>query len=395
MLEVQGRNLFISDLYARSLDVMKDLRDSAIEKRNGPKSVPRFSISETADLVGRSVTAIREAEKENRLPQVERKQSGRRIGYTLHEVNQMRALFGTIKWRQPTDPVSVIAVQNFKGGVGKSTISTHLAQYLVTQGYRVLLIDCDSQASSTSLFGYVPDLDVGEDDTIYPFLREIERPNLRYAIRTTHWDGLSLIPSNLRLYAAEYELAARVARGRTTLLDRLSQGVASVSEDYDVVILDPPPALGTISLSVMRAANALLIPVPPTVMDFASTTAFFAMLDETIIALEEQNLPVDLSWIRIVLSRADDQKSMQREIGALMRKVYGTTLCRAALRDSAEIDNASARLMTVYELDQPATSRETHNRALSHLNAVSLEIETEIRKTWPSQQQRLTDEAMI
>jgi chromosome partitioning protein len=86
---------------------------------------------------------------------------------------------------------------------------------------------------------------------------------------------------------------------------------------------------------------------------------------------------------------------MQREIGALMRKVYGTTLCRAALRDSAEIDNASARLMTVYELDQPATSRETHNRALSHLNAVSLEIETEIRKTWPSQQQRLTDEAMI
>src|SRR3546814_3201438 len=94
----------------------------------------------------------------------------------------MRGLFGTRPWRAATDPGCVIAVQNFKGGVGKSTLAVHLAQYLAIKGYRVALVDCDSQASATTLFGYVPDLDLTEDDTLYPFLREGERSSLDYAL---------------------------------------------------------------------------------------------------------------------------------------------------------------------------------------------------------------------
>ena len=385
----------VAELYNRSLDVLTSLRERAAAQRSGPKSLPRFSISTTADLVGRTSAAIREAEKEGRLPSNERTHSGRRIGYTLPQVNEMRAAFGTRPWHHPDDPVAVIAVQNFKGGVGKSTISVHLAQHLATKGYRVCLIDCDSQASSTSLFGYVPDLDLEESDTLYPFFREEEMSSLAYAVKATHWDGLYLIPSNLRLYAAEYELAARVSRGQPLLLDRLAQGIASISEAFDVVVLDPPPALGTISLSVMRAANALMIPTPPTVMDFASTTSFLAMLYETISTLNENGLPVALNWIRMVASRTDEQKSMQREILGLMRNLYGEAMLRSVLRDSAEIDNATARLMSVYELEQPVTSRETHNRALTHLNGVNNEIEIEIRKTWPSHAERLAKEGIL
>jgi chromosome partitioning protein len=385
----------VAELYNKSLDVLTSLRERAAAQRSGPKSLPRFSISTAADLVGRTSAAIREAEKEGRLPSNERTHSGRRIGYTLQQVNEMRAAFGTKPWRHPDDPVAVIAVQNFKGGVGKSTISVHLAQHLATKGYRVCLIDCDSQASSTSLFGYVPDLDLEESDTLYPFFREEEMSSLAYAVKATHWDGLYLIPSNLRLYAAEYELAARVSRGQPLLLDRLAQGIASISEAFDVVVLDPPPALGTISLSVMRAANALMIPTPPTVMDFASTTSFLAMLYETISTLNENGLPVALNWIKMVASRTDEQKSMQREILGLMRNLYGDSMLRSVLRDSAEIDNATARLMSVYELEQPVTSRETHNRALTHLNGVNNEIEIEIRKTWPSHAERLAKEGIL
>ncbi len=385
----------VAELYNRSLDVMTSLRERAAEQRSGPKSLPRFPISAASELVGRTSAAIREAEKEGRLPSNERTKSGRRIGYTLQEVNAMRAAFGTRPWRQPEDPIAVIAVQNFKGGVGKSTISVHLAQHLATKGYRVCLIDCDSQASSTSLFGYVPDLDLQESDTLYPFFREEEMSSLAYAVKPTHWDGLYLIPSNLRLYAAEYELAARVSRGQPLLLDRLAQGIASIADEFDVVILDPPPALGTISLSVMRAANALMIPTPPTVMDFASTTSFLAMLYETIATLDETGLPIALNWIRMVASRTDEQKSMQREILSLMRKLYGESMLRSVLRDSAEIDNATARLMSVYELEHPVTSRETHHRALTHLNGVNNEIEIEIRKTWPSHAERLRKEGIL
>ena len=385
----------VAELYNKSLDVMTSLRERAAAQRSGPKSLPRFSISAAAELVGRTSAAIREAEKDGRLPSNERTNSGRRIGYTLQQVNEMRTAFGTRPWRDSEDPVAIIAVQNFKGGVGKSTISVHLAQHLATKGYRVCLIDCDSQASTTSLFGYVPDLDLDESDTLYPFFREEEMSSLAYAVKPTHWDGLYLIPANLRLYAAEYELAARVSRGQPLLLDRLSQGIASIADAFDIIILDPPPALGTISLSVMRAANALMIPTPPTVMDFASTTSFLAMLYETISTLNENGLPVALHWIKMVASRTDEQKSMQREILGLMRNLYGETMLRSVLRDSAEIDNATARLMSVYELEQPVTSRETHNRALTHLNGVNGEIEIEIRKTWPSHAERLAREGVL
>src|SRR3546814_626150 len=167
-----------------------------------------------------------------------RSKNNRRVGYTLGQLNDMRGTFGTRPWRQASDPCAIIAFQNFKGGVGKSTTAVHAAQNFAIKGYRVLLIDCDSQASATTLFGYVPDLDLSEDDTLYPFLREGERDTLEYAIRKTHFDGLDLIPANLHLFQSEYEIAARMARGQGILLNRLAQGIASVSELYDVVILD-------------------------------------------------------------------------------------------------------------------------------------------------------------
>lgn len=338
----------VAGLYTRSLGVLESVRSRGATDQPVIRHAPRFPITRAAELVGRTSAAIRDAEKDGRLPTVERTASGRRVGYALAEINQMREVFGTRPWRTAGDPLSVIAVQNFKGGVGKSTVASHLAQYLAIKGYRVCLIDCDSQGSSTALFGYVPDLDIEEGDTLYRYFRNPEMGGLAYAVRETHWDGLYLVPANLHLYSAEYELAARVARAEPNLLNRLAEGIASIGDHFDVVILDPPPALGTISLSVMRAANALLVPIPPTVIDFASTTSFFAMLHETMQTLEERQLPIDLRWLRLVITRADEQKSMQRELLGLMRNLFGDLLLRTVLKDSAEIDNASARLMTVY-----------------------------------------------
>jgi chromosome partitioning protein len=243
----------------------------------------------------------------------------------------MRGVFGTRPWRAPEDPCAIIAVQNFKGGVGKSTLSVHLAQYLAIQGYRVALIDCDSQASSTTLFGYVPDLDLNEDQTLYPFLREDDMRSLDYALLDTHFDGLKLVPANLRLFQSEYELAARMARGGGRLLDRLAQGIASIADQFDVVI-------------------------------------------------------------RIVASKVDENKSMHKELIALMRQVFGLAMIRTPMKDSAEIDNVTARLMTVYEVDSPMTSKSVRDRCLTYLNGVNEEILLEVRQTWPSHAERLRRE---
>jgi chromosome partitioning protein len=342
--------------------------------------------------VGRTPAAIREAEKDGRLPEPPRTETNRRVGYTLAQVNDMRGVFGTRPWRTAEDPCAVIAVQNFKGGVGKSTLSVHLAQYLAIQGYRVALIDCDSQASSTTLFGYVPDLDLTEAQTLYPFLREDDKRSLDYALLDTHFDGLKLIPANLHLFQSEYELAARMARGGGRLLDRLSQGIASIADQFDVIVLDPPPALGAISLSVLRAANALVIPAPPTVMDFSSTAAFLAMLDETLNELASRDLAPDLNFVRVVGSKVDENKSMQKELLALMRQVFGLAMIRTPMKDSAEIDNVTARLMTVYEMNSPMTSKSVRDRCLTYLDGVNQEILLDVRQTWPSHVERLRRE---
>lgn len=394
-IEEARKLVSVATLANRASSVLEKLRDAARSARADDRREPTFTITKAAELVGRTPAAIREAEKEGRLPEPARADNNRRERYTLAQLNEMRAVFGTRPYRSATDPCCIVAVQNFKGGVGKSTVAVHLAQYLAIRGYRVAVIDCDSQASATTLFGYVPDLDLEEEDTLYPFLREEERVSLDYALRKTHFDGLEIIPANLRLFQSEYELAARMARGSGGLLDRLRQGIDSISDRFDVIVMDPPPALGAISLSVLRAANALVVPVPPTVMDFSSTAAFLSMLDETIEQLAEQGLAPELQFLRFVASKVDEGKSMQKELLNLMRALFGQAMVRTPLKDSAEIDNATARLMTVYELDGPATSSQVRNRCLAYLDGVNQEVEVDIRSMWPSHQARLRKEGLV
>jgi chromosome partitioning protein len=393
-IEVEQDLVSVTALANRTSRVLEKLRDSARSARADERREPTFTIGHAAELVGRTTAAIRDAEKDGRLPAPVRSDNNRRERYTLAQLNDMRGVFGTRPYRDVDDPCCVVAIQNFKGGVGKSTLAVHLAQYLSIRGYRVALIDCDSQASATTLFGYVPDLDLSEGDTLYPFLREEERSSLEYALRKTHFDGLELIPANLRLFQSEYELAARMARGGEQLLDRLKQGIASISGRFDVVVIDPPPALGAISLSVLRAANSLVIPVPPTVMDFSSTAAFLSMLDETIEQLAGRGLAPELRFLRIVGSKVDENKSMQKELLKLMRTLFGHAMVRTPLKDSAEIDNATARLMTVYELNGPGMNSQVRNRCLAYLDGVNAEIEIDIRSMWPSHQARLRKEAL-
>ncbi len=369
-------------LDARATDVIERLRASVFQPNRTKVLDQTFTISKAAKMVGRSPEAIRQAESEGRLPAPRMTEQHRREGYSLEEVNRMRDVFGTRISRGPSDPPVIIAVQNFKGGVGKSTLTTHLAQYLALQGLRVLIADCDSQASTTSMFGFNPDLDVADEQTLLPFFIHGGAADLSYAVRPTNWPGIDLIPANLALYQAEYESAAKL-RGNAEALDRLRVGIEGIAERYDVVLLDPPPALGMISLGVLRAANALLIPTPPSTVDFASTAHFLRMILETLEVLQEHGLGQrGYHFLRVVATKVDEGKSAHVAIRQMMEGVFGAEMLRNALLDSAEIDNANVQLRTVYELAD--TSTQTHKRCRNNLDLLNGEIELLIRKAWPS-----------
>jgi chromosome partitioning protein len=374
-------------LYGKAMAVMARLREDAINRETGQKDGPRYALSRAAELAGCTTDDIRAAEADGRLPARGRLGNGHRTKYALAEIDAIRALFGTRPWRAPDQQPAIIACQNFKGGVGKSTISVHLAQYLAIQGYRVCLIDCDSQASATMMFGYVPDFDLDEDDTLYGYLHDDRGLGLAPRVRKTHFHGLDLVPANLKLYNLEYEIAAHMAQTRSfDIIDQIRQAVATIADNYDVIIMDPPPALGMISLGVLSAANALIVPMPPSIVDFSSTASFLDMLNTTTKALETMiSVRPVYNFVRLVTSKSDDSKSMHREIMQMSGQLFGTSMLASRLRDSAEIDNAISRLRTVYELERPITSYAVHRRCISQLNAVNAEIEGEIRQAWARQ----------
>jgi len=387
----------LGNLSDRASTVIERLRER-IYAPGAAKSLDlRFNVRKAADMVGRSDKLIRDAEADGRLPAPEKDpDTNRRTGYSLAQVNTMRDVFGTLPHRAPDDPAMVLAIQNFKGGVGKSTMVCHLAQYLALKGYRVCVIDCDSQASTTSMFGLNPDVDVDEDDdTLYPFFRHGGPDSLHYALRATYWPGIALIPANLGLYDAEYEFAARMARDSTFVLDRLRTGIESIKANFDVILMDPPPALGMLSLSVLRAANALVIPAPPNNIDFGSTAHFLKMMGATLEELSRAGGARDYAFVKILATKMNDSKSAHQAIKRMMEAVFPMDMMTAVLKDSAEIDNAAANLSTVYELTGPGTRTETHKRCRAYLDAVNSEIELLIRKTWPSHHASLRKEGLL
>ena len=96
-------------------------------------------------------------------------ESGRRLGYDIETVLTMRKVLGASPSRSPDDDAAIIAIQNFKGGVGKS-LSPATSPLPGGEGLSVLVIDCDSQATTTSIFGFNPDFDVSREHTLYPYL---------------------------------------------------------------------------------------------------------------------------------------------------------------------------------------------------------------------------------
>ncbi len=381
----------------RSSDIIERLRNQVYAPDARKTLNVRFNVKTAAEMVGRTEKSIREAEAAGHLNEPDKDpKSGRRTGYTLAQINDMRVHFGALPHRQPDEDPLVLAVQNFKGGVGKSTLVCHLAQYFALKGYRVCVIDCDSQASTTSIFGLNPDVDVDEDeDTLYPFFQHGGPGDLVYAMRATYWPNIALIPANLGLYDAEYEFAARMARENNFVLDRLRNGIATIKDRFDIILLDPPPALGMLSLSVLRAADALLIPAPPNNIDFGSTAHFLKMMSATLDQLAEAGGAREYAFVKIVATKMNDNKSAHGVIKRMMDAVFPEEMLNAVLKDSAEIDNATANLGTVYEIAGAGARTETHKRCRAYLDAVGREVELLIRKTWPSHHKSLEMEGLL
>ena len=378
----------LRDIRDRLTSLVKAIHEQNLHEEPGKLQPKYYSMREAADMVGRSYRAIRDAELAGQLPAPEVGENGRRLGYTLSDINRARDHFKTRLVRGEDEAPVRIAFANFKGGSCKTTSAVHAAQYLAQAGLRVLLVDCDPQGSATATLGYYPDGDIDPEDTLLPYL-EGERVSLEYAVRKTYWDSLDLVPANLYLFDAEYRIAAEAS----TALERLRVGLEGIEGSYDVIVMDPPPALGMLSLSVMHAANALIITTPAGTYDIFSTRSFADMLVDIAETLERKGVRVDYKFVKLMVTRLDENSESQTALVSILPDFLGPGVMNQMVRKSAALDRAGLHGRTIYEMTADKMPRRTWNRALNHFDRANEEILNMIRRTWPSHKRTLRDSA--
>ena len=148
----------------------------------------------------------------------------------------------------------VIAIANQKGGVGKTTTAINLAASLAVLEKKVLIIDADPQANTTSGLNFSPDND--QKRTLYEVL--IGDIDIRDTLIQTEIANLHMIPSHINLVGAEIEMLGDDNRESV-----LKNALAPLRDEYDYVIIDCSPSLGLITVNSLTAADSIIIPVQP------------------------------------------------------------------------------------------------------------------------------------
>ncbi|RWK90498.1 MAG: plasmid partitioning protein RepA [Mesorhizobium sp.] len=381
--------------HARQLSMQLQLLRERLFPPSSQKMLKTFTCGEAAQIVGVSDGYLRQLSLDGKGPSPAVSPTGRR-SYTLEQINELRKYMAAAKpkdaitylpWRRRGDKLQTIAVANFKGGSAKTTTSIYLAQHLALQGYRVLAVDLDPQASLSSMLGVQPEFDLEEGDTLYGAIRyDDKRRPLKDIIRKTYFAGLDLVPGNLELMEFEHETPTALMERKTTnseiFFRRVGVALAEVEAEYDIVVIDCPPQLGYLTLGAVCAATSLLITIHPQMVDVASMSQFLLMTADLLSVVRKAGGDLNHDFIRYVITRHEPHDGPQAQIVALLRSLFGDEVLAATVLKSTAIADAGLTKQTLYEIERGQVRRATFDRAIESLDAVNGEILDGIKRTW-------------
>ncbi|MBQ9661326.1 MAG: ParA family protein [Bacteroidales bacterium] len=220
----------------------------------------------------------------------------------------------------------VIAIANQKGGVGKTTTAINLAASLAVLEKKVLIIDADPQANTTSGLNFSPDNT--EQRTLYEVM--IGRIDIADALIQTEIAGLHMIPSHINLVGAEIEMVQ--ADGRESLL---KNALAPIRDNYDYIIIDCSPSLGLITVNTLAAANSVIIPVQP---EFFALEGLGKLLQT--IRLVKSGVNPDLTIEGFVVTMFDGRTRVHTQVLAELRDHFRDLVFNTVIQRNIRLSEA-------------------------------------------------------
>ena len=238
----------------------------------------------------------------------------------------------------------VIAIANQKGGVGKTTTAINLAASLAVLEKKVLIIDADPQANTTSGLNFSPDND--EKRTIYEVI--IGKLDIRDALIQTEIPDLQMIPSHINLVGAEIEMTNEENR-ESFLKERL----APIRDDYDYIIIDCSPSLGLITINALTAADSVMIPVQP---EFFALEGLGKLLQT--IRLVQHKINPELTIEGFVVTMFDGRTKVHAQVVNELREHFKDLVFKTIIQRSIRLSEAPShgKPIILYDVVSNGTS---------------------------------------
>lgn len=420
---------YLQDMNDRSLAQQAAVRKATFSPSE-VKTLRPFSIWEISTFMFDvpADTLRKKLAEDPSLPQGVVEDDGRQRWFSLQEINELRR---RVRFRgrhllpeRPKGRALRVAVSNFKGGVGKTVVAQHLANAAALDGYRVLVIDFDPQATLTHSMGLV---EVKEWNTVwgimcrdlcreadriieayddpadcpYPASDELPRDvqeigQMRAAdfIQATAWPTIDIIPSCANAAFVEFASAQyRSLHKAWSFFGCVARYLEELPEDqYDLVIFDCPPAIGYQSLNAAFAADVLYIPSGPGYWEYDSTTSFLGQLGD---ALQEINvgfetvardagisLPKQFLDIRLLMTRFEAANPLHVAMLEAFRNVFGADVCQSPIEMTRAVEQSGRFQMSVYEQDYREMTRETWKRARQSFDNAYREFKSTVLSAW-------------
>lgn len=219
----------------------------------------------------------------------------------------------------------IIALANQKGGVGKTTTAINLASSLAVLEYKVLIIDADPQANSTSGIGY----DVRTiEKSIYECIVDGIEP--KEAILNSDIEGFDIIPSHIDLVGAEIEMLNLANREKI-----LKRVLEKVSPDYDFILIDCSPSLGLITVNALTAADSVVIPVQ---CEYFALEGLGKLLNT--IKIIQNRLNTELEIEGFLLTMYDSRLRLSNQVVSEVRKHFQDMVFETIIQRNTKLGEA-------------------------------------------------------